>query len=102
MSKILPKLYTNASRYIKKNTVNGKYNRYMDGAMLSGIGAITHAAVTLPYMTAESGFANLSLWGVYFTSVAAALKKRIELIPIRKRAKLIKKAAKKNGHKIQQ
>lgn len=101
MVKVLPKLYTSASRYLTKNTVRSRYNRHMDGAMWSGTAAIIHA-LNMKMWVPHDVVINCGLWGTYMANTAAAIKNRIEMQPIIKRAKLIKKAAKNAGHKIGQ
>ena len=97
--KILPKFGRSVSRYINKNTVNGRYNRHMDAACLSGIAAVTHGitTATIPGLThcEPANLAiNLGLWGVYVKNFGEAIIDRIKLRPIIKRAKAIKKATK--------
>lgn len=97
--KISPKISRSVSRYINKNTVNGRYNRHMDTAMVSGIAAVTHGitTATIPGIThcePVNLLVNLSLWGVYAKNFGEAIIDRIKLRPIIKRAKAIKKVSK--------
>ena len=97
--KILPNLQKNASRYLQKNTVKGRYERHMDGATASGIAAITHgiSTGTIPFLTHCEPInltINLGLWGIYARNFGAAMIDLIQLRPIKKRAIQIKKAAK--------
>ncbi len=97
--KILPKFKQSVSRYMWKNTVKGRYERHMDTATVSGVAAVTHGitTATIPWLTycePTNLLINLSLWAVYARNFGAAIIDRIQLQPIIKRAKMIKKAAK--------
>lgn len=79
-------------RYCLKNTVTAKYNRNLDIATVSGIGTAVQ-------------FLRMPGWGIYDIGITAflgtitlngyieALKNRIKLSPIIKRAQNIKKAS---------
>lgn len=93
MFKIGPKIQKSVNRYLYKNTVRAKYNRNMDTALFSGLGAAAEVC-RLPHWEPHDFGITAFLGALYVRSTGKAFKHLIELQPIRKRAIKIKKAAK--------
>ena len=91
MLKINP-ITKSINRYCLKNTINARYNRNMDMAMFSGAGLGVQffrlPAWEIHDLGITSALATLALRGI-----CEALKNRILLSPVIKRAKNIKKAS---------
>lgn len=97
--KILPKFQQNVSRYLRKNTIKGRYERHMDAATIGGLLAVTHGITTetIPFLThcdPANLLINLGLFGIYAKNLGSVMLDLIQLRPIKKRAKHIKKAVK--------
>ena len=93
MLKIGPKIQKSVNRYLFKNTVRAKYNRNMDTALFSGLGAAAEV-LRMPNWEPHDFGLTAFLGTLYVRSTGKAFKHLIELQPIRKRAIKIKKAAK--------
>lgn len=93
MLKISPKFQQSVNRYLYKNTVRAKYNRNMDTALFSGLGAAAEVC-RFPHWEPHDVGITATLGAIYLRSTGKALKHLLELQPIRKRAIKIKKAAK--------
>lgn len=93
MLKINPVIPKGLKRYCAKNTINGKYTRNIDLATVSGL-CLGVQIVRFPYW----GIPDIGMSAVFVTTLlrglSNALNHRIDLSPIKKRAKAIKKATK--------
>lgn len=93
MLKIYPKICQNVQRYCCKNTINARYNRNMDLSALMSIGLCTQLLRIPDWQIHDAPLtALIACTGV--KGLFESLRNRILLMPIRKRAKAIKKASK--------
>ena len=93
MLKINPVIPKGLKRYCLKNTVNARYERNMDLAMFSGLGLGAQVFRFPNWGTHDISITAL-LGATFLHGIAEALERKIDLIPIKKRAKAIKKASK--------
>lgn len=96
MLKISPKLQKNVHQYFSKNTVRAKYNRNMDAALLSGLVSAGEMLCCFEHRQPHNVAILATSLTLYFQTFVTAMKKLIELQPIRRRAIKIKKVAKLN------
>ncbi len=92
MLKINP-IMNNINRYCKKNTINARYNRNMDLAAICSIGVWTQIFRFPDWEMHDVPITAMTL-AVGLKGAYEGIKSRIELSPIIKRAKSIKKTSK--------
>lgn len=83
------------SRYIRKDTINAKYNRNMDMAAAAGVGVLVQI-FRLPTWEPQDIAISAFIMAGGVKGIFESAKSRIQLFPIIKRAKQIKKASKNN------
>lgn len=93
MLKINPIVPKTVRRYCSKNTVNARYERNMDLAVLSGLG-LTAQVFRLPSWNMPDVGITAFLGTSLFHGLIQAMKHKKDLAPIVKRAKVIKMATK--------
>jgi hypothetical protein len=87
---IIPK---STNRYLFKNTVKAKYERNVDASFLSVIGLAVETVRLDSWEPHDIAITSALLTMLYKTTIEA-IKNRIKLIPIKKRAIAIKKSSK--------
>lgn len=92
MLKINP-IMNSLGKYCRKSTVNAKYNRNLDIATVGGVGTAVQL-FRLPCWEIHDIGITAFLGTIAIKGYTEAFKNRIELSPIIKRAKSIKKASK--------
>jgi len=93
MIKIGTQIQKDITRYARKNSISGRYERNRDIATLSSLVTGAEISRIAHWTIADCGFTSLT-GTIAITSIKQAFKNFIELRPIIKRAKQIKQAQK--------
>ena len=90
INSIIPK---STNRYLFKNTAKAKFERNVDASFISALGLAVETARMKHWEPHDIAITSV-LFTMFYKTTLEAIKNRIKLIPIKKRAIAIKKSSK--------